>query len=136
MNSKTIQTPRNLYPHQCSGHGSVQIYFLTTSKGMDQTILNLDLKNFSNKVLFCTLIGGIISNSKHTHIPQNLCSRKHPSWIQVYCLTTSKEMDKTISNSNDLQTPQNSCPVNTLAAYKFTFCQLPREWTRPSETSI
>jgi len=34
------------------------------------------------------------------------------------------------------QTPKNSPGVNTLAGYKCTFFQLPRQWTGPSETSI
>ena len=47
LNSKHIQTPEN---SRLSNHHSwKQVYILTAPKGMDETILNMDLKYFTNK---------------------------------------------------------------------------------------
>ena len=107
-------------------------------------------------MLFCTCIGVIIWNFNRIQTPQNSCPRNHSRWIQVYFLTTSKGMEQTIWNLdwkyftneyfihtlewsfrilNVCKVLKTRAPVNTLAGYKFTFWQLPREWTSPSETS-
>ena len=47
------------------------------------------------KMLLCILIGVIC---KRIQAPKNSCSRKHPSWIQVYILTTPKPVTRPIWN--------------------------------------
>ena len=60
----------------------MQVYFVTTSKGMDQPICNLDLKNSPLNMLFRTCIGVITWHSKHIQTPQNLCLHTRLSWAQ------------------------------------------------------
>ena len=47
LNYTRIQTPGNSRPSH--HHSWIQVYILTTPKGMDETIGNLDLKYFTNK---------------------------------------------------------------------------------------
>ena len=50
------------------------------------------------KMLLGILIGVIIRSCKRIQTPKNSCSCKHPSWIQVYILTTPKPVNRPIWN--------------------------------------
>jgi len=102
------------------------------------------------KMLFCTLIGVILLNSKSLQKHKNSCPRKYPSWTQVNNLPTTKgdgldhlkprfeilhqwrcyfvhSLEISFWTLNACKTIKNRAPVNTLAGHKFTFCGFPRE---------
>ena len=49
-------------------------------------------------MLLYTLFGMMVWNSKLIQTPEKLCPHKHPSWMQVYFLTSSEGPDSTIRN--------------------------------------
>ena len=77
-NCKRMQSPQNSCPRKRPSW--IQVYFLTTSKGMDQPIWNLDLKYFTNE--YAILYMHWSKFLSHTN-SSKLVPRKHFSWMQV-----------------------------------------------------